>query len=789
MCRLLLPFAVLAAACDAPPTAAPPPDASPTSPDAANLPTPAPDAALLPTGAQCDDGACASGACVHGVCSPLCARDSDCEANQKCVGRGGAGRCSVLCRENDQCAAGLICVVNGPDEGFCVAPGPGPAGALCESREECESWFCSGGECLARCDDNPCPNTHRCLSLHTQSVCTPAGPLARESPCQSGSECVSGVCRGGRCSDTCPEDECDDDRVCVRWTTVNLCERRCARSADCGETGVCLLQGNQRVCATRGTTLADEACGRDTDCRSGLCADGVCARSCGDDRDNCPAGWACVEDIKGALCRPAGPAPLGARCAGNAGCATAVCGAGVCTRDCADGAACPAGTHCTHFTNGAFCFPDCRADRECPGVAFCDRNFAEGRTCFWRGTGDAGTPCTRHRECRSGHCANGFCLVTCEGGEPCPAGTRCVDADTADVCTQVPLSLGAACHTENACAEGLRCLAGRCVSSCEAGCRGGTTCVEGWCQTPCDRHEHCREGRNCDGLGTRVCMDPGPSAAGDACTTSDECSEGLCLDGACRALCGPCREGETCVTLGGRQYCLETGPKAVASACERHGECTSGLCIGQRCSGPCEDGQTCVDGMACEPVFGALRCVGACIPADGVCPPEGVCQVSRSESVGRCTARGEEGQVGDACETSADCGPGSIGCRSGIDGRLCRAACALWRGDGCADDEVCAATRVSDQTGACVPSGLGADLDPCGEDAECASGWCVGGYLEGHCGRRCQMDADCPDGVCIDIARNPAAPFWICAPGCNEDSDCETPLRCRRNMAGQAACY
>jgi len=757
-------------------------DASPPTP----LP---PDAAMRTTGEPCDEGECARGACVHGVCSPLCAQDTDCEAGQRCIGRGGAGRCSVACDADTPCSPGLLCVVNRPDEGFCVSPGIGRVGDSCGSREDCESWFCSSGQCLSSCDEAPCPDGHRCLPLHTQSICTPAGPAERETPCQTGGECASGICRGGRCSEACPDNECDDDRVCVRWTTVNLCERRCARSADCGDSAICLLRGNQRLCTTRGSTADDEACEVDVDCHSGLCANGTCARSCRDDPTGCPPGWACVVDLTGALCRPAGPAPLGGRCGEHSTCATGVCGAGICTRDCADGGLCPNGTHCTAFANGSFCFPDCRADADCPGVAFCDRQFPEGRTCFWRGAGDSGDRCTGPRDCRSGHCANGYCQVTCAAGEACPAETRCVDADTADICTQVPLPLNAACHTENACQDGLRCLAGRCVASCDGGCRGETVCVDGWCQAPCQRHSECRDNRYCDGLATRVCRDPGPGSAGTQCTHGQDCADGLCLDGLSRAQCGTCADGEQCVPLGGRSYCVEAGPKSTADVCERHGECASGLCIGQRCVGPCDENGGCTVGMACEALFDAHRCVGACTPADGLCGPELVCQVNRSAPLGRCMTPAQEGHVGDACETSADCGPGSVGCRAGADGLRCRAPCTLWSGDGCEEDTVCATTRISDQTGACVAPGTAEDLAPCEEDGECASGWCVNGYLDGRCGRRCQVDDECPDGACVDIARNPAVPFWICAPGCSEDSDCETPLRCRRNMAGRAACY
>jgi hypothetical protein len=339
-------------------------DASVT--DAEVFPTPdlTPPRGTGDTGEPCVEGECARGACVHGVCSPLCARDTDCGADERCVGRGGAGRCSVVCHSAADCAGGLICAVDGPDLGFCVAPGPGMATARCDSREACASWFCTAGQCLGACDESTCPDGFRCLPLHTQSVCTPTGSGLREAPCANGTACASGVCRGGRCSDVCPGVDCGDDRICVRWSTVDLCERRCARSADCGDTGVCLLQGSQRICATRGATSDDRPCATDTDCASGYCGQGTCARQCAADPNVCPAGSACVTDLSGTVCRPAGPAPVGSRCDRHTACASGVCGAGICTTDCADGAACPVDTHCTAFANGDFCFPDCRVDTD-----------------------------------------------------------------------------------------------------------------------------------------------------------------------------------------------------------------------------------------------------------------------------------------------------------------------------------------------------------------------------------------------------------------------------------------
>lgn len=763
---------------DPSPDAGPSPDASP------DMPPP-----KLGPGEACAAGDCARGACVNGVCGSLCLDDDDCPAaSPVCVGRAGAGRCSVPCRSSEGCAEGLVCAVTGVDAGICVAPGPGATGDACATREDCASWFCADGACRRDCTGDPsrCEADSRCLPLHTQAVCVPTGPEPPEGPCAADADCQSGVCRGGRCADVCPAGTCADDRVCVRYSSTNLCERRCADSADCGHTGRCLLVGDRRLCVTRGPGAPGAPCRSHPECESGRCEQGQCAAPCPD--GECPAGSACVTDITGPTCRASGPAPLGARCEQPRLCDSGLCGAGACTVDCAETGRCPEGTRCTAFANGTFCFPTCAVDADCPGLAFCDGRFAEGPTCFWRGGAEPGAPCEDHRECASGRCGNGRCLQACAGD--CPAGQRCIGFDTGDFCAATPLPEGAACDANDGCAEGLLCVGGRCGPPCSDGaCAPGAVCVEGACHPGCGSNSACRPGRFCDrSLPAPACRATGAGRVDAPCAASTECQSGLCHGGACRAACGACADDETCLDLGGGdRWCVPQGAAEGGARCVAHGDCASGLCLGRRCASPCGGDAPCPADTACRAALGGAWCLGACTLDDG-CDEDEACAVTPGAAEGRCVAAPPGPVLNAPCEQSDECPAPSVGCFDSPDGRRCRAPC-LMGADGCPEALACAPVRLDAPAGICRAAGDGGPLAPCEAGADCASGWCIAGYLGGRCGVPCADDADCPDGRCVDLARDPASPFPVCAPDCADDAGCEAPLRCRRDLDGRGACY
>ncbi|MEZ4473361.1 MAG: hypothetical protein R3F60_21755 [bacterium] len=746
-----------------------------------------------PPGAACDARTpCARGDCEHGVCSIICARDGDCPPEAAaCVGRGGAGRCTTRCASTADCGAGLVCAVEGPGQGFCVAPGAGGAGDACSRREDCASWFCAEGQCLAPCDEGGCAAGTACLPLHTQAVCVAAGPGADEDRCATGADCAEGVCRGGRCTHACAlGEDCPEDRICVAYPALGLCERRCAETADCGEGALCRATSAGRLCATQGEGGADAACTVGEECASGRCQGERCAAPCAD--APCPAGQACVRDVSGAACRPAGPGAAGSPCDAGADCESGVCGGGICAADCAGGAPCPAETRCTRFVDGDFCFPPCRDDADCPAIAYCALGFPEGGTCFWRGLGEADAPCAQDADCRSGRCDAGACLGACVAGE-CPAGRTCRDFGTAALCSPAPLPSGAACEADDACAEGLDCVAGRCLPGCDAGCPPATLCHGGRCHPACETAADCRPGRACNRFDDDApfCQARGAGEVGAACAASGDCADGLCFADRCRAPCGggaPCGEGEACVPLGGAAWCLPSGPGALGDVCGADAECAGGLCVGRRCAETCEAQGECPPPAACRPLRGGDFCVLECDAVSGEgCLAAEQC-VPLDGGGGRCVLPGPGADIGEPCQTLEDCTALASSCYDAGDGLRCRAACDLER-DLCPESAVCAPGEP-DRVEVCVPAGRGGDMAACAQATDCASGWCIEAYLGGRCGRSCAGDADCDaTSRCVDLARNPGAPFFSCAPRCLTDRECAPGLQCRQGLAPFGACY
>ena len=738
----------------------------------------------IAVGAACmrDAIPCERGDCVHGVCSVICNQTEDCPPDLACVGRGGAGRCTPQCASAADCAIDQICAVQGPDAGFCVAPGPGLGGAGCESREDCASWICADGQCATGCDGVPCPANQACLPLHTQRICVPMGEAGDEATCGDGAECASGVCRGGRCSTPCDADACPNDRVCVAYEALDLCERQCASSTDCGPSGICQSGG---LCATRGAIADGAPCVDGARCASGRCQAGQCAARCED--AECPDARACVRDISGAVCRLAGGTPFGGACTDGAECASGLCGGGRCTIDCG-AVGCPAGTRCTDFADGRFCFYACHDDADCTDAARCDTSFAEGPTCFWRGPIADGDSCAADAECASGRCHEERCLVRCPAGG-CALGTLCADFDTAALCAPSPLPRGAACGANDTCADGTTCAGGRCLPACAVGCPSASVCVGEACRPTCVVDADCGPGLACnrfDGAAP-YCELRGSSATGEACARASDCRSGLCFDCQCRAACaGSCPDGEGCITLAGGAWCLTVGEGVIGDPCVDDGVCRSGLCVGRRCASPCPDGG-CPEGTRCRALRAGGFCVADCDPVAPLgCGIDESCAPFPADDGGLCVPADEGFAVGAPCASDAECTAAAIGCRRGADGRLCRAPCAA--DADCDAPAICAPTSLDAAYGACLTGGAGGDLSACAHDGECASGWCLTGYLGGRCGRPCPADGCGEGAACVDLARDPAAPFSVCAPVC-DPADCADGLECRRQIDGTSACY
>ncbi|MFN3199640.1 MAG: hypothetical protein ACE366_14640 [Bradymonadia bacterium] len=778
---------------DAAPADAAPPDAEIADvepPDAARGP--------LPPGASCGQTLqCARGECVQGVCTEACETDDDCpELTPACLERADGQWCAGVCEGPGTCPGDQLCAVLGPSLGMCVAPGPGGAGDACTLAADCATWVCAEGQCLGACEAGECPSGQACLPLHTQSVCVAAGDGLAEAPCAVGEDCRSGICRGGRCASACTETErCEDDRRCVVFEQLALCERLCATSADCGESGVCVVSGGRRLCATRGALASGEPCERNLDCESALCDDGLCQQRC-DAQTPCPPAETCLVDIAGGRCVDRGPVLVGADCRQDGECETGLCAAGRCMPACAEGS-CPEGATCATFLEGAFCYPSCADDDDCPSSAYCSLSFPSGPICLLRGAASAGDVCAFDEQCISGTCLEGRCIAACDDGL-CPAGAQCFDFARGPRCAAPEARpAGAACEDEpEACAEGLLCTRGRCAPPCPEGlCPEGLLCRAGQCTPQCEVDLDCRPGFRCQraqGLPGQ-CEQPGDVADGEACIDASMCASGLCLDGRCRPRCvaDTCEDGQRCVTLGPGAWCLAVGESAPGAVCETGDVCSSGICRGRRCTAPCGDGGACPEMSTCTSVLGGEMCLFGCALGDASCAPEELCAPVSLDGTGVCALpEPEAAPVGAECEAGPDCDASGWVCLDVGDGQgaRCRAPC---RADTlpCTDGEVCASVFQETPIGACLPQGEGAVMTPCEANSACATGICLTAYAGGRCSQLCST-APCAEGQrCVNLTRDPLQPFMACAPGCDDTAECPEGLECRRDFTGVGACY
>lgn len=367
----------------------------------------------------------------------------------------------------------------------------------------------NGGRPGLTCPNNPCEQVFRGL-VPLGGACDDSEDCTGELFCRPTGEtsCV------GRCAARLsPGAACNPDR--------DLCERGSpCRAADGGFR--CLVR------AGVGGRCADEK-----DCQPNLgCANGSCAT-------RQPVGSACLDTSGHADCLP----ELGCVRVGSARtCQPRAQLGGSCDR--AGNGAPPCVTSECVECNGGRCIAagitgaPCTGPTDCRGSFFC----GDAGTCVFRAR--RGEPCQVLAAANpQGSCLYpaDFCSVmtpgsagTCQPkpntGEPCGAGpglsSQCQQAD--DFC-RVPSGASGACANKPVapeacgrdaglsptCREG-KCLAGACVAPTAPG-------------TPCTVNDaNCRGDAFCDDTVSSAPVCALKRAAGAACTTSEQCADGLC---------------------------------------------------------------------------------------------------------------------------------------------------------------------------------------------------------------------------------------------------------------------
>ena len=189
------------------------------------------------------EGLCADGeVCVKGICykegeqpKPDCSKDSDCAGGCSLKCDKEVGKCkSITCVDASDCGCGYKC---NPKTSTCVETIPNQ----CQKASDCVSGYCKDGTCSDCTEDAQCPSTGLCKGK-------------RCVQCVANAECSSNFCDSGVC-------------------------RPCAQNKDCTNTLFC---NAEKVCAK---------CEKDADCDSNNCdkVDGVCQQNCTQGSD-CPSG-------------------------------------------------------------------------------------------------------------------------------------------------------------------------------------------------------------------------------------------------------------------------------------------------------------------------------------------------------------------------------------------------------------------------------------------------------------------------------------------------------------------
>jgi hypothetical protein len=223
------------------------------------------------TGACDGNGSCALYPGGTQCAAPSCNANTDQFTGQKtCNGSGACNGPSPMICPNNYACAGSACNTTCMNDGHCqdgYACAGGNCreapGSACGGGGECASGFCVDGVC---CTTSSCPTCSSC-NLNGAGTCQ-NHPSGQQDPtgCNGGgmacngsqqckkvngqmcpggaTECVSGICRDGRCCVSQCDTECYDCDVAGHlgdcyFTPAGVDDGACNGSQDCNGAGVC----------------------------------------------------------------------------------------------------------------------------------------------------------------------------------------------------------------------------------------------------------------------------------------------------------------------------------------------------------------------------------------------------------------------------------------------------------------------------------------------------------------------------------------------------------------------
>ncbi len=550
----------------------------------------------------------------------------------------------------------------------------------CSADSQCQSGQClinpdGTGSCALPCGDTPCPEG---------MVCSPASGNPALQVCVPKPPCVpkTEVCNGvdDNCDGTTDESFCYDGNPC----SDDLCDSQ----------GNCTHPLNQATCEDGNPCTTGDIC-KDGSCQSGTgpqCDDGnACTQ------DSCTSQGTCNHTPLLGGCSDGDACTLGDQCLGGkclAGGALTCNDANPCTDD-----SCDKAKGCVNLPNAASCSDGdaCTEQDGCSlgaclgkAVACDDGNVCTNDACQQgncvqlpiAATCDDGNGCTTADVCKSGKCAGQ--ALDCDDGSPCT-----VDTCSEDGCKNLKAADNTACDDGNPCSEKDECThEGKCIGSAKV-CDDGNPCTVDQCQKSdglC--YFEASQGQACDD--------------GNPCTLGDACSVGSCVPGGTKL----CKDGESCT----------------ADGCDPG----SGTCVFKALSAPCDDGNPCTLGDACD--------AGSCLAG----------KAKSCDDNNPCTIENCDAATGD-CKI-ANTVPG-IACE---DGELCTQAdacsegkCVAGKPIVCTDGSECTTDSCDTKTGKCLF--VNDDGKACDDGDTCSSAdTCQGGQCQpGKAICECKSQLDC----------------------------------------------
>ncbi len=460
-----------------------------------------------------------------------------------------------------------------------------------------------------------------------------------------------------------------------------------------------------------------------------------------DSDSECEKGLICASHA----CVPGGGATIGQSCQGDA--------------DCASG-------RCVDVSGDSkpVCVP-CVEDADCGPQAYCESHKCHPKK-------GIGQQCGTDAECFSGHCQAEKCL-TCVVTADCPQGTYCSKEGS---CHPLLPPLADCTHDEQ-CKSGT-CKDGHCFGCAEStGCPTGTYCdqdkgdcvlklhngeeaasadmcasehlsEDGKC-APCEEGASCSAGWVCSG---GVCTPPLQNGA--KCDADVQCLSGQCVDGECKPQVLTCDLDAFAQPLEddqpGTVSCPQLGPGFGGDAkwftnffaTATPGGLPAPCAIWKACYSSCGCGKATCDAIFSQAML--QRCQEA-FPTDDTASLAKLAVCNEARNAMLAIAKGATGEA------------------QWLDGvQACSGQPAKAGAFACQSDDECQPEAFC-QDGVCTA--LLAEGLPCGDDAQCVSGHCVGGACSAC--PACGEGEACQEGECksLEPAGSPCFNSWECQSG------------------------